>query len=304
MPSITKRNIKDNTMKKNICTLIVLFFDLLLFSQERPQYKTLSKTYFYHFQYDKYIETSTLDENEKIFLESNWFLLFNEKIYASNGKISDEINIDAAIPSNTKDLFDKELISTQGKDYEWIPIYYLDILKQQKGLLLRTYEPDIPEIIDESDYGQSTWKDRFDIEGYLKIYNAMLGIGYGNGCTDNMACDLNIINIEKKENGYNLTVANGLALQEYMETSHSDWLYGKMPSYKDYTPYKIEIRFDGDYSKLFLNNENNLIQTFFKVDKSTQEAIVSLIKTGKCNLTKVTWPRHADGSCDYGVYLE
>ena len=29
------------------------------------------------------------------------------------------------------------------------------------------------------------------------------------------------------------------------------------------------------------------------------EETIKLFKTGKCNLSRITWPRHADGSCDY-----
>jgi len=42
-----------------------------------------------------------------------------------------------------------------------------------------------------------------------------------------------------------------------------------------------------------------LIQTFVKIDTTTKEAIEKLITNNSLDLSKVTWPRHADGSCDY-----
>lgn len=286
-------------MKKKILYILLCFTNLCLYAAEKPDYIVTKKSCFYDYRYDHYEPIADLNVGKIIYLEKNWFLLFNELIYVSDNQTEGEIKIDIAIPANTKDLFDEQIISKSENNYEWLPVYYLDILKQQNGNILRTYEPDIPEIIDESDYGMDSWKRRFEINGYLKIYNMMLGIGYGNGCTNNMACDLNIINIEKKANGYDVTVANGLALQEYFSEKYSDWLYGKIPAYTDYTPYKILIRFDGDYLKLYLNELKNLIQIFFKAENSTQKEIEYLVKTGKCDLSKVTWPRHADGTCDY-----
>ncbi len=77
------------------------------------------------------------------------------------------------------------------------------------------------------------------------------------------------------------------------------WLTEKLPKYTDYRSYKLIIKQDGDYVFVYLNDITTLVQTFVKIDNSTQSVIDSLVKTNRCDLSKVTWPRHADGSCDY-----
>lgn len=77
------------------------------------------------------------------------------------------------------------------------------------------------------------------------------------------------------------------------------WLTEKLPKYTDYRSYKLIIKQDGDYVFVYLNDITNLVQTFVKINNSTQSIIDSLIKTNRCDLSKLTWPRHADGSCDY-----
>ena len=61
------------------------------------------------------------------------------------------------------------------------------------------------------------------------------------------------------------------------------------------------FNFDGDYLYIFLNgtNKNCLFATFVNLNNETLEQFKNLISTNKCDLSKVTWPRHADGTCDY-----
>ena len=62
----------------------------------------------------------------------------------------------------------------------------------------------------------------------------------------------------------------------------------------------IILRFDGDYLEVYLNNLTDYYDTFCKVDNETLNQYNNLIQTNKCDLSRVTWPRHADGSSDYG----
>lgn len=59
------------------------------------------------------------------------------------------------------------------------------------------------------------------------------------------------------------------------------------------------LKFDGDYLYVYLNDLKTLYGTFCRINNATLDEYNKLIKTGKCDLSKVTWPRHADGTCDY-----
>ena len=61
----------------------------------------------------------------------------------------------------------------------------------------------------------------------------------------------------------------------------------------------IILRFDGDYLEFYLNNLTDYYDTFCKVDNETLNQYNNLIQTNKCDLSRVTWPRHADGTSDY-----
>lgn len=59
---------------------------------------------------------------------------------------------------------------------------------------------------------------------------------------------------------------------------------------------------DGDYINLYNDsNRNEMIESFVFVNNYDfiKENIKMILKGNKCDLSKVTWPKHADGSCDY-----
>lgn len=82
-------------------------------------------------------------------------------------------------------------------------------------------------------------------------------------------------------------------------------LYSENPAYYDEEEYKFDeilidakFIFDGDYLTVYAN-EDKFKQIYFRCTEETFEQLKSLIYTNKIDLSKVTWPRHADGSCDY-----
>ena len=61
----------------------------------------------------------------------------------------------------------------------------------------------------------------------------------------------------------------------------------------------LSLEKDGDYLKLYIGNEEKPRQVYCYVDFDTMNEINTFIEYDYCNYTKVTWPRHADGSSDY-----
>ena len=61
------------------------------------------------------------------------------------------------------------------------------------------------------------------------------------------------------------------------------------------------FRFDGDYLYIYLNGETDkdLFATFVNMNDKTFSEFKNLIANNKCDLSNITWPRHADGTCDY-----
>ena len=60
----------------------------------------------------------------------------------------------------------------------------------------------------------------------------------------------------------------------------------------------LKIEIDGDYITCSVVSRK-FSHKYFLASKETFNQIESLLTTNACDLSKVTWPRHADGSCDY-----
>ena len=290
-------------MKRNILiSLIIIFVSIFnLRAYEKPKYLVTKDSYFVDYYYDHYENTQKIKKGTILNLRDNWSFLISDTVNISihgsstYGKIFPEI----AIPLRTDTLFDEDFLCTNTKkSFLWLPVYYLDFLKsKQRDYLLKNDEKDV--LIEV--YDGEHWIDYFLLENYLKVTNIMIGLGIVNDETEHRTYDLNIIDIKKVNHGYDVTVTNGRRIINTMSEIYDidNWLFSVMPNYTDYTPYKLLIRFDGDYLNLFLNNLNTPIQTFFKAYTETQEQIRSLVKINTVDLSRVTWPRHADGSCDY-----
>ena len=59
------------------------------------------------------------------------------------------------------------------------------------------------------------------------------------------------------------------------------------------------LEFDGDYINVYANNVDKKFCTFCKMYEEDIALLRECVKTNVWNGIKVTWPRHADGSCDY-----
>ena len=290
-------------MKRNILiSLIIIFVSIFnLRAYEKPKYLVTKDSYFVDYYYDHYENTQKIKKGTILNLRDNWSFLISDTVNISihgsstYGKIFPEI----AIPLRTDTLFDEDFLCTNTKkSFLWLPVYYLDFLKsKQRDYLLKNDEKDV--LIEV--YDGEHWIDYFLLENYLKVTNIMIGLGIVNDETEHRTYDLNIIDIKKVKHGYDVTVTNGRRIINTMSEIYDidNWLFSVMPNYTDYTPYKLLIRFDGDYLNLFLNNLNTPIQTFFKAYTETQEQIRSLVKINTVDLSRVTWPRHADGTYDY-----
>ena len=60
---------------------------------------------------------------------------------------------------------------------------------------------------------------------------------------------------------------------------------------------KLKFKFEGDY--LYIYKDEKLVFELVKTSEDTLEQIRNFYLSYSYDLSKVTWPRHADGSCDY-----
>ena len=192
-------------------------------------------------------------------------------------------------PQDTKDLLPQKLIThnenTRIKNA--IPDYYLKIL----------YDGNLERLVD--------YEKRFSI----KEVNCEISIFSGPGICNNISnCGIyfyseNLFafkNITKKND--NLYECEGVGKGDYDERYH-DFDCFRWTSILRNTPEnaldKIALKIDGDYVTISNCSNGNNIITLVYVEDSLLNEIESLFRNKKTDLSKVTWPRHADGSCDY-----
>ena len=63
--------------------------------------------------------------------------------------------------------------------------------------------------------------------------------------------------------------------------------------------YSLFFRFDGEYLYIYLEDGKTLYATYCAYDESERIALTEAIRTNEFDMTKITFPRHADGTCDY-----
>ena len=63
--------------------------------------------------------------------------------------------------------------------------------------------------------------------------------------------------------------------------------------------YSLYFRFDGEYLYIYMEDGKTLHETYCAYDESEEKALQEAIRTNEFDMTKITLPRHADGTCDY-----
>ena len=63
--------------------------------------------------------------------------------------------------------------------------------------------------------------------------------------------------------------------------------------------YSLYFRFDGEYLYIYLEDGKTLYAIYCAYDESEEEALQEAIRTNEFDMTKITLPRHGDGTCDY-----
>ena len=61
----------------------------------------------------------------------------------------------------------------------------------------------------------------------------------------------------------------------------------------------IILEYDGDYVNIYLDSETNRIDTYVISSDLIESKLKQLAENNSTTTNDITWPRHADGSCDY-----
>ncbi|MBP5450878.1 MAG: SH3 domain-containing protein [Treponema sp.] len=195
--------------------------------------------------------------------------------------------------SNEKDIsYLQKKFSTEKYVIEW----YVDVLKQQNRDSIHDYT-DIHVNKTTSDMdGTMTWIWYKYFEPcilscfYSEDYNSdIIEVG-------NLHYFLIFDCYKENEMYYIKGKENKIYKNKHDKVCPIDWT-----PVRQFDEFFFILAFDGDFINIYYNevNPKNLFATFCYLDDMSYREFNNLISYNKCDLSKVTWPRHADGSCDY-----
>ena len=102
----------------------------------------------------------------------------------------------------------------------------------------------------------------------------------------------------------NVTVKNNqiifslIGIVQKSDLYYSNFIKTEIPFKEyEYDIHSAKIIIDGDYLDFYIDDV--FIHTFCRINEATLKEYENLIKNNTCDLSKVTWPRHADGTSDY-----
>ena len=220
--------------------------------------------------------------------------------YTDGTRIIGYLPICNLIPVETKALLNKAIISVNeiGFKKKYIPAYMLKVLyKKNRDLLIendtryKKYHKINPEI----------WKNKFEEALLLALqsqyyYAAISNIGIRLHSNDNFIFK-HITEISKTE-----YECKGIGIAEwnpYQENMNYWQTYFENTSETAEKEEILRLIVDGDYLTVFNKTRNKEIIGLVLISDTIEEQLINLFKDASCDLSRVTWPRHADGSCDY-----
>ena len=185
---------------------------------------------------------------------------------------------------------------------KWINKYYFDYVYNQNDDFIAKYEPYIKNLT-EIDY-----KSEVE-ENWAMTYFNLIGFSfYKNGFITSSRFQNDGIKalFYIKSDIHNVITLSILKIAETNRKICEDYY----PLWEKDVPYDLIFVHDGDFLNIYFDSikDSNLLYELAKVDKKSSEEIEkfcqrnNLFKTPiEYDLSKITWPRHADGTCDYDL---
>ena len=306
-------------MKRFLCLLIVLSLSVFIFSQE-IEYRCIEKTYGSSSKKmyagvdgdgklivpEEIIKLSK--KNEPYFYGAGTYgYNYHDTLSTFYGKCNNNeeyyFNLDAFEIVGSDKL--PCINYTEGYEYNrqssnMIASYYFDILKKNNISAIYEYEP--------------FWKDNeyiTPVEHFSDYYSAHRRFVISNtrlfdnkkDCHPNpkeiylVGLDYYALIKEIKKINENLYTVKVFCREDRFD-SNTNFIDEFVDLYKN-EENLFYFEFDGDYVKISLNEKNNVIGTYVIITSDINKQLNDIARGNKADLSKVTWPRHADGSCDY-----
>jgi hypothetical protein len=195
----------------------------------------------------------------------------------------------------------RDWIRTPDAQKKWVISYYLDVLhSQDRDMFLKYERPYIENLMEmirhNIDRGEARRDDMWYNEGFfvvdlesLAIFDAVIVMG-GFWRTNFF-----VMNIVPFDIGYKITVAGDrwfAASSDVIATLRQL----PFPLWEERQNFDMIFIPDGDFIDVYLDTLDNHFASFAKVDTAVLEELHALVETNIVDLSRIVWPRRADGS--------
>lgn len=170
------------------------------------------------------------------------------------------------------------------------PEYAIDMVyKQDRNYLNNFEEKNIKDMTYFDDYIGTTYWYESKIIPQL-VSNIALNLGSFFGLTRFF------VNKIKKVNANEYLIYSNKIIHKDKDAFGQDYIYNDL-----FNKEKVVFRLkkDGDYLEVYVDKEKKPRETYCYVNNDFKNEIFNLVKNNSCDIDKLIWPRHADGSCDY-----
>ena len=199
-------------------------------------------------------------------------------------------------------------VAVFGTDFEeritekkWYRDYFNEVIYRKDRNILLEYQPRIEKKIhyyddayvdmiywfdDPSRYRDRITWNRFDdgeYGSYISI--GMSGFSYKAKKLTPDLYELEIEDVRISQEWYELLLECGHDMKFALNATEPE--------------YSLFFRFDGEYLYIYLEDGETLYATYCAYDESEIVALQEAIRTNEFDMTKITFPYHADGTCDY-----
>ena len=282
----------EKRMKKIFLLLCMVLYNLYCFAADYRVIKD-SKLYDENFYYVENIPKNTIVSKSSTYTypKRNYNVDYDtgtDIIYKGYEYV---IDLEAIVPAATKDLFDPDIVETtvEKNGKYWTYVEDCDVLfsrdrktyYEKNKAAIEHYEQEVRGSYD------GPWYENVTISPSA-IYNVSITLNNDSRVT------LLVKNIHKTANGYKV-------LTEVLKYDSFEYRASYKFIKETFIP-KAEITLkivrDGEYLHFYTEDGRTIISCAL-VDEEFATQYENLIQTNKCDLSRVTWPRHADGTCDY-----
>lgn len=279
-------------MKRIIITLMVYFVSINLFFAE-TKWKIIKPTEVFGISWD-----GINFESKDIILDVDDIVIGLEASVVENSSTKTEmikilkpikgyIDIDSIVPAQSNILFKDEILTNNLRQQNKTIIsesYFKALTKKNRDILIQiekngylNYERNKSDMDYEWYVGNASYLNN------IYIYNVAINLDNIFGFYSFL-----IQNITQINNGYLITAE----LSDFKEYEDRDFIIPQKGN-----DVELKLLLDGDY--LIFLYQDEIFGKYIITDNKTKNEIKGLLLNNSCNLTNITWPRHADGSCDY-----